>query len=388
MNRTAGFLVSSESEEDRAIPGPYIPTFGYPASACDMYRVAKVVVSGHEGWNSCYTDVATCMGLAKLVEGQITSWADVEAAETALQILFWHDRVDVMVPAFKTHHGSLTSYTRCDPPRSKLAFDLFRPCAPYDVIFAVEAVEIRDGKIKRSNIKGSSAVGKKLDWVKSNYLRIAPTQAAILSAIPSELRVPAYFNDPYLQKYQGKRGFSGKFYQTIRAQWNDAARLIPDVEFDIRLPPLLSIVLSRAANRNSIPDAIQEVRDEIANVRRELVTFSDIVIGSTGESDIEEHCRCIQASFEQTFPASRQPKESVLLPLLRLYKHVKSPLEAAITFLNPRYQPSDPHIIANRTITGKMFTALLVTDSMHSMLRRFFTDAEITALERDKHAPV
>src|SRR2546422_1275899 len=129
-SRTATFAVSHHEEQG---PGSaYIPTLGYPTSAMDMYRVQGIVGTGHEGWNSCYTDVATCNALAHVVEGEVQSIDDLEAAEVALQILMWHDRVDVLVPAFKFYMEGLVAYARADQPRSRLAFDLFAPCAPHD----------------------------------------------------------------------------------------------------------------------------------------------------------------------------------------------------------------------------------------------------------------
>jgi len=66
-SRTATFAVSHHEEQG---PGSaYIPTLGYPTSAADMYRVQSIVGTGHEGWNSCYTDVATCNALARVVDG-------------------------------------------------------------------------------------------------------------------------------------------------------------------------------------------------------------------------------------------------------------------------------------------------------------------------------
>lgn len=102
-SRTALFGV--QYAEETGPVGPYIPTLGCPASAADLYRVAAIVQTGHEGWNSCYSDVTACNGLARVIEGEVRSLEDLQAAETALQVLMWHDRVDILIPAFKYRMG-------------------------------------------------------------------------------------------------------------------------------------------------------------------------------------------------------------------------------------------------------------------------------------------
>ncbi len=377
------FWVTVPGEDSGKVPGPYIPTKGFPGSASDMYRVVGIHTTGHEEWNSCYTDVYTCNSLAKIAEGEITTWHEIEAAENALQILFWHDRLDVIVPAFKAKNGALSHYVRCDEDRTELAFDLFRPCDPYDVMFATEQVEINDGEIKSSTFDKSKLVNKYLDYAKENYLSISPIQVSTISSIPSYLRVPAYFSNPIIETYIDKRGFSGKFYKSISKQWGSASQLVPDIDYSMRLPPLLSIVLTRAKRRNDIPQVILELREELIPVRIEFDRFSNLVKSSFNEREIEDYCKRIQNSFDATFTASRESNSKVLLPLLKLYRGFKNPLESIIKVLNPSFELSDPHLLANRTNTGKTFSKLLKTDSMHSLLTYFFTKAELNSLDMD-----
>jgi len=334
------------------------------------------VETGHEGWNSCYTDVATCNALARLVEGEIRSVDELKAAEVALQILMWHDRVDVLVPAFKYYMEGLVSYARADQPRSQLAFDLFAPCVPHDQIYAVERVEVVTGVISQSTLPGSPLIGRILEDAKADYLRTSQLQAAMLAAIPMHMRVPAYFTDPAIEVYTGKRGFFGQFYATLDAQWEQSMSVVPDIDAAIPLPPLLAIVLTRATSRDDIPRAIVEVREELELVRREMLRLNDVVQGAGRQKDVEAQVREAQNSFAAALPASRRPPVSFLFPLLKLYKAAKTPLDALIKVLNPNYSPGDPRIIANRTVTGRVFSKLLATDSMHSLVTYFFTDAE------------
>lgn len=381
-NRSTYWYTIPEDDREQ-IPSPCIPTKGYPGSASDMYRVIGIHTNGHEEWNSCFTDVYTCNALAKITEGEIKTWHEIEAAENALQILFWHDRLDVIIPAFKAKNGALSHYVRCDEERTDLAFDLFRPCEPYDVMFATEEVEIQDSEIKRSTFNKSKLVNKYFDYAKENYLSISPIQVSTISSIPSYFRVPAYFSNPIIETFIDKRGFSGKFYNSINKQWGSATQLVPDIDYSMRLPPLLSIVLTRAKGRDDIPRAIFELREELAKVRVEFDRFAELVKSSFNEGEIEDSCKRIQNSFDAIFTASRETNSKVLLPLLKLYRGFKNPLESIIKVLNPSFELSDPHLLANRTITGKTFSKLLKTDSMHTLLTYFFTEAELRSLEMD-----
>lgn len=382
-NDRSTYWLTYPDEYTGKVPGPSIPTKGYPGSASDMYRVVGIHTTGHEGWNSCFTDVYTCNALAKIVEGEIKCWHEIEAAENALQILFWHDRLDVIVPAFKVKSENHAGYIRCDEDRSDLAFELFRSCNPYDVMYATEAVDLKEDKIKRSNYKNSSITNRKLDWAKKNYLSITPIQASTISSVPSYLRVPAYFSNPIIEQFHDKRGFSGKFYGSIKKQWGQSSQLVPDIDYSMRLPPLLSIVLTRARNRDDIPRAINEIKAELKKVRTEFMSFAEIVKSSNNEGEIEDSCKRIQNSFEATFKASRESRSRILLPILKLYRGFKNPLESVIKVLNPSFEISDPHLLANRTITAKTFSKLLKTDSMHTLLSHFFTQSELMSLEFD-----
>ena len=60
-----------------SIVGSHIPTIGHPALAHDHYRIMSCVDSDMSLFNVCFTDVATCMGLAKVIEGPVESYADI-----------------------------------------------------------------------------------------------------------------------------------------------------------------------------------------------------------------------------------------------------------------------------------------------------------------------
>lgn len=377
-SRTTVWLVTAEDAPGPV--GPYIPTEGHPTSASDLYRVHGIHETGHKGWNSCLTDQATAAGLAKLIEGPLGSTGEIAAAEAALQVLLLYDRADVVVPGFKYRVGSLVSYGRQTETRSELAFELFNDVAAYDQIFATERVEVRDDVIVESNDSQSGILGDGLAAARARYLERSGFQAAALASMPLHLGVPAYFSDPLITPFTRGRGMLGEFHARVNKDWDAALGLVPDFDFSVSLPPLLAIVLDRAASRDDIPAQIRTLRAELAPVRRELHSLSQLLEGALDQRAIEERCKDVAQSFGAIVAASRLRDASLLLPLLKLFKAAKSPLDSVISALNPQYQPTDPRILADRTITGRTFARLLRTDSVAAMLKHHFTEAERRAL--------
>lgn len=377
-----GMIWAVHTPEPYVVPGPYIPTLGNPAGASDIFRVSHLHSSGLEGENACITDPHTCAALGRLIEGGVSRPEDIEGAEAALQVLMWHDRVDVLVPGFKFRNGGLAGYARENDPRSELSFELFRPLDAWDQILAVEAVVVEDQKIVHTNLRGSGIEGLSLEQAKATYLKNTPPQAAVLAAVPGEIRIPAYFSDPWIEPFTSRRGVFGFFYEPMRREWDAALKQIPVLDFSVKLPPLLSIVLDRASDRDSIPVAIVELREELAPVRQEMWRFSEKISGALDQRELENQFVDLEHSFGAVVGASRKRKASIVLPVLKLYDAlVKKPLATAINWVNPEYVPNDPQILANRTATGRTFSKLLQTDSMHSLVTHFLADDEIRKLE-------
>ena len=127
MGRELAYFHATYSPHDIDNGHCYVPTLGYPTGALDLYRLVDFVQTGHEDVNACMTDIDSCVGLSRVIEGPIQSARDLIAAESALQVLMWHERVDVLVPGYKAeHNGAFIGYARIEPERSQLSFDLFQ----------------------------------------------------------------------------------------------------------------------------------------------------------------------------------------------------------------------------------------------------------------------
>lgn len=361
-----------------------IPTLGFPTTACDLYRAVGYTVNGHEGWNSCFADIETCNGLVTLIEGEVTSWDQIEAAELALQILMWHDRLDVMVPAFKQKSENMVFYKRCEIDRKNLAFDLFKEMAPYDVLFVVEEAIEKGGVIIESSDQASPLIG--LDpKMPIFYLNCSRFQAMAFSSIPHDFGVPAYFSNSILKNVCQRNNWFKRLYFSLRSEWEKAVKLDPDFEFDLVLPPLLSIVLHRANKREQIPEAINELRHETLKIRNEIIDFSNYIdeIKQRGvhQNEIYKKCKYIQESFDHIVKATAS--DSFLHQnLIRLFLSIPSPLISIIDALTPEKVDISSRIIADRTVCGQMLTKYLKVDSIVRLLEKHFTITEVMNIYR------
>jgi hypothetical protein len=73
---------------------------------------------------------------------------------------------------------------------------------------------------------------------------------------------------------------------------------------------------------------------------------------------------------------------SAILPfVLRLFRVREAPVEWLLRQANPNYRGEDPTHLAKRTLTGRRFSELLKTDSIHSLVSHFFIESELAALE-------
>ncbi|TDI41257.1 MAG: hypothetical protein E2P02_15265 [Acidobacteria bacterium] len=171
---------------------------------------------------------------------------------------------------------------------------------------------------------------------------------------------------------------------SARVGWDDAVNTVPDFQLSVRIPPLLSIVLDRASGRERIPESILDLREELTPARAEMLGLNEklveLVKRPYDQTGVERWCRDIQRSFESIVPSSRHADRGILLPLLTFYHRLKDPLSEIIRQLNPNYESDNPRVLANRTVTGRVFSDLLATDSMYSLATDFFTETEIANL--------
>jgi hypothetical protein len=394
-------FIVTQPEETRAKGSPAsspIPTLGAAATAVDLYRILGVSQSNLDQISIAFTDVASVAALSKIAEGNVSSYQEIAAAETALQAILLHDIVHVVVPSPKIQHSSgVISYLRPDNGvRTPFGFDLFSLAGSRDFLIAPEFIHEYKGKIKRSTLKSSVLVGKaisNLQGTSFNYSSGAISDA--VNATVQEFGVPIFISDESTVRRRRGDGFSKLFYERLGKSWDEVTQGIPPVFTTIELPPLLAVVLDRLNNRADLKSVIAELRNDTKAAREELFALNSIPLKSFGQAEVERQTHRFIQSIDAIISQSRLSNaertarklytvQKIVTPIFKMIAalaqlngvDVISNAKDAITAI------TESGSVVDRTITARTFANLMKTDSLQLLAQQHFTSAEIGAIER------
>ena len=394
------FVLAPDSTTGTYSSGAYVPTLGSKGQAIDLYRCADYQSDGWERGLS-FTDVMSASALAKLIEGPITKYEELLAAETALQALLLTENPQIYVPSVKMFDAkrNYESYMRADYGlRSELAFRLFDYPDSWDFLAASGIVHANEGLIVSASDSHSRMVGKGVDKIKFQDLNNGKISENTALVLAMTVGVPGYFSDGQTIRANRGDGFQKRFYSTLNESWKSAVSGIPPVICSFTLPPLLAIVLDRASSRQNIPEEITDLRAELACVRGELLDLNDLVCGAAGQAEIERRVARIDQSFAGMMPESRLMSSERIQRTITKVQSLARPLIklASGFFLNNGGDLNDTlsnghdfvtastrtEKLVDRTITAQEFWKYLKTDSVQSLVQHHFSTSEILWIER------
>ena len=374
----------------------YIPTFGHIATAIDSYRAVAIaeVKNRPESW--CFTDTDAASALGRIVDGPITSRSDIEKGEAALRAILLHEVVDIVVPAVKAVHGNGFVGSRFDEGiRNEAAFAAFNvaPCSDY--LLATELVEVRNGEIITSTNPSSTLIGKALEDRANNYAQLLSSAAVIVNAMPMQVDAAAHYcvDEFSAQLKQGPAGFINELYQRIERPWSTVAQLEPSLFINVKLPPLIAIVLARAGHRKDIPEVLKELRDELAPIRKDLTRMNCLLDSTISQADLNAQVRRINESFDAIVPealltdAERRWRTitsvfKFVRPIRQLYSLAVDPMAADPDKLMEMFQNTRNAVLNNarivsRSVTAAKFSELLRVDSARGIVTTHFSQNEV-----------
>lgn len=397
------YYVQDNSNNPFLEGGAYIPTLGHIATAVDWFCLHSIGYIENPSKSWAFTDVESASALGRLIDGPIRSRRDIEGAESALRALLLHEVVDVVIPTVKFLDGGLKSYARFDREiRNQAAFEAFQVADCADYLIACEAVEIKDGQVTASSRMDSELVGRPITDGDKNYSLMLRGAANVASALPMQLNAATYYTSPDLIQpmKNGAKDFIDQLYRKIENPWVNVAQSQPAFSIDVRLPPLISIVLSRAPSRSSIPSVLKELRDELRPIRLDLVQLNELLDRTMTQADLAAQVRRINQSFDAIVPeALLTDAQRRLRPWLCVFRIVSWVRQALESPLSPsvideidrmtrvfdasvrgvRYNRS----ITTRSVTAAKFSELLRMESVRGLITSHFTRAEIEVLNRD-----
>jgi len=377
--------------------GPIIPTLGHPASAIDIYRTVGIHSIENKPPSWCFTDLEAAAALGRVVDGPIKSKSDIDDAESALRAILLHEYTEVLVPCVKTtgEYG-LVQYLRLDKKiRNDAAFSAFQVANSFDRLVATEWVTVSNGKVVESSNSQSTLVNMDLELFDGQYQSIAKTIGELAHALPSQLGAATCFANPQLKAYmnKGAAGFIDELYRRVYKPWYEVAQSVPAFNLDLKLPPLLAIVLSRAPWREQIPEVLRELREELGQLRSELNRLNMMIDACVSQADIVEQTRRVNESFDAIVPESLLTPARLrwrrivsvfnfLRPVRQLYSIAADPLSADPEKFLDLVQSAQNVIIkdsriVSRSIPAAKMAELLKIGNIRESITTHFSEQEV-----------
>ncbi|TLS77389.1 hypothetical protein FE236_03740 [Mariprofundus erugo] len=348
------------------------------------------------------TDTEAAAALGRIIDGPITSRDDIEKAESALRAMLLSDYVQVVVPCIKgQHENGYIGYIRLDKHvRNDAAFEAFLSVPSRDLLFATEFVTVSDGKVTESSSSNSAVVGVDVERISCRYKRLQKTSSELAVALPIQLGAFGYYSDGALSSSArcGTAGFIDELYRRVYRPWMEIAQSTPSLFAELKLPPLVAIVLSRAPNRECIPKVLKDLYDELSSTRNELNLMNQMLDKTMNQSDIVAQTNRINESFDAIVPeallsdATRRKRTiatvfNFIKPVRQLYTIAADPLSINQKDLQEMFKSitasiaSEPRIVS-RNVPAAKFAELLRVDSVRESILTHFIGSEVKLIER------
>ena len=401
MNPHLQFLVTRQDESQaRGLGSPSIPTIGHAASTFDAYRIYALhsVDNKPESW--CMTDTDAAAALGRIVDGPIQSHRDIESAESALRAILLHEYVEVLVPCVKAEQNAgFVHYIRLDKKeRNAAAFSALQVAPCLDRLLALEYVSITNGQVTTSSNSSSVLVGASVDDIGSYYRGLLKSASELAFAFPAQVGAATYYTGAEWSApiNGGAAGFIDEIYRRIYRPWVDIAQATPSLYVDVRLPPLLAIVLSRAPTREMIPDILRELRGELGQARTELNRLNSMIDRCMSQADIYAQTRRIKESFDAIVPealltdAERRWRRIVSVfrfvsPIRQIYSAAIDPLTVNYEKLQEFFNSARTAVaadsrIVSRSVAAATMAELLQVGSVRETIMTQFSEQEVKFL--------
>lgn len=403
MHPVIKYLVTRPDESvSRSGISTYIPTLGHPASAIDIYRTAGIHSVENKPSSWCFTDLEAAAALGRVIDGPIKSGADIDYAESALRAILLHEYTEVLVPCVKaSSEGGVVQYLRLDKKiRNDAAFSAFQVANSFDRLVATELVAVSNGKFVESSNSKSTLVNTDLELFSGQYQSLVKIIGELAHAFPSQLGAATCFANPYFEAYMntGAAGFIDELYKRVNRPWNDIAQSVPVLHLDLKLPPLLAIVLSRAPWREQIPEVLKELREELGQLRAELNRLNTMIDACISQADLIAQTQRINESFDAIAPESlltpanlrRRRIVSIfdfIRPVRQLYSIAADPLSADPDKFLELVQSAKNAVttdsrIVSRSIPAAKMAELLKVGSIRESIMTHFSEQEVQLIAR------
>lgn len=376
---------------------PYVPTIGHPAVVFDAH--VNVAISGVENRPSSWamTDVDAAASLGRIVDGPIRTKDDLAHAESALRAMLFHQHVEVLVPTAKVISPELTSsYVRLDTGiRNEASFAAMQVAGCFDRMITIESLRMDGDRVQLSSRHGSPAVSNRISDLPGHFRSFLTAAGELSSALPAQIGVSTYFTAPELSVplNAGGAGFIDLMYTRMYRAWTEVAQAAPPIHIDVKLPPMLSIVLSRAMTREKIPEVLAELRQQLQAARDEFVRLNQVIEGTRSQADIIAQTQRLGAAYDAIVPeamltdAERRWRRIATVwswakPLRHLYSIAVDPLAMDPAQFRKFYRETRDAVsktkrVIARSVAAESIAEMLRVPSIRETVETHFTKEEV-----------
>ncbi|WP_323921676.1 hypothetical protein [Aeromonas caviae] len=394
------------TQQDESVPktgvSTYVPTLGHPASAIDIYRTVGVHTIENKPASWCFTDLEAASALGRIIDGPIISGSDIEFAESALRSLLLHEYTEILVPCVKvSFQDGHTQYLRLDKKiRNEASFTAFQVANTFDRLLATELVTVSNGKFINSSNNRSPLINTDIELFGEQYPSMLKTIGELAHAFPSQLGATTCFANQLLLDcmHGGAAGFIDEMYNRVYKPWHEIAQSVPSLHLDLKLPPLLAIVLSRASWREKIPEVLKDLREELHQLRSELNRLNKMIDTCMPQAEIISQTKKVNESFDAIVPESLLTTAELrwrrvvsifnfIRPVQQLYSIAADPLSAEPGKFFDLVQSAKNVVrkdsrIVSRSIPAAKMAELLKIGNIRDSILTHFTEQEVKLIAK------
>jgi hypothetical protein len=359
----------------------YIPTRGLATSVIDAYRSHQIVMHDPDETNAgvvfhkSYNDIA-------VFENELNSMDDLIKFETALRFIILREDINVLEPSLRTsidfNGNSFDSYSRIPAYALESADRIYQMANAMNTLLPTEKVFIKDGKVIKSTNPKSRYQGLKQEELASEILKDEASRDFLHT-------LPHSFSVPFIYGYETSSNAFEKIYSdflsSLDLNYSENTKYSYEYGYNIKLPFFTNAVLGMAANRDDIPEAVLQLRDNISPLRHKLFKYElDFKsIKSPKElamiqSDIEN---AIKAATKTIYDPTSLFGDSVNL----LINLVKNAHQVAGKIFNKNYSLSNDYPVLFGSSNYKLMKKLVSMDNVNTNISNFLTDQEISNLK-------
>ena len=288
------------------------------------------------GANSAVFDSHTIMELDKLVTGNVDSWDTLDTVELALKSIILHERLYWIVPAVlvvSLYNGVKSGVGNDGVVRDDTGSVVYpkyqKPQAFMEVLqksgassYAVYSAHV--------DIKNDAPVTGSVFWIE-NYKKLMSNDSNVVKNVFNEsFKIPFYkdsfFSSPkaigsatYFGKNRDRKyefnliknnspQFPEKVFKKLDESWGQEVSGT-SIGLNLRVGPFLSIVLSRANNRNEIPETVIQLREELAESRNELWQLFSSPLTEKRSAIAVKNIRKLNDAIQSIVPACFRGKD-------------------------------------------------------------------------------